>query len=82
MDFTFTLLLLYFSSFLVGGKGLSSGLQPELSRMAGLEFSIMNSTSSMSLGVENPMVSGRKMKRAPLMRLRTRQILRKLRKKI
>ena len=42
--------------------------------MAGLEFSIMNSTSSMSLGVENPMVSGRKMKRRPVMTIRMRQI--------
>ena len=49
--------------------------------MAGLEFSIMNSTSSMSLGVENPMVSGRKMKRRPVMTMRMRQIVRKLREK-
>ena len=58
------------------------GLQPNRSSsVAGLEFSIMNSTSSMSLGVENPMVSGRKMKRRPVMTMRMRQIVRKLREK-
>ena len=56
------------------------GLQPEKSNsVAGLEFSIMNWTSSMSLGVENPMVSGRKMKRRPLMTIRMREMDRKLR---
>ena len=56
------------------------GLQPEKSNsVAGLEFSIMNWTSSMSLGVENPMVSGRKMKRRPLMTIRMRESDRKLR---
>ena len=56
------------------------GLQPKKSNsVAGLEFSIMNWTSSMSLGVENPMVSGRKMKRRPLMTIRKRESDRKLR---
>ena len=67
---------LYFFSFLTDG----GGVQPlKFNSVAGLEFSIMNWTSSMSFGAENPMVSGRKMKRTPVMTIRKREMPRKLR---
>ena len=38
-----------------------------------MEFSIKNFTSFMSLGIENPTVSGRKRKRLPVTIIRTKQ---------
>ena len=40
--------------------------------LAGFEFPIMNLTSSKFLGSGNPMVSGRKMKRTPVVMIRKR----------
>ena len=59
----------------------TGGVQPfQLNSKVGLEFSFINWTSSMSRGVVNPMVSGRKMKRTPTMIVMTRERERKLRK--
>ena len=42
--------------------------------LRGLEFSIMNLTSPMFLGIENPTVSGMKRKRIPVMMMRNKQM--------
>ena len=60
----------------------TGGVQPfQLNSKVGLEFSFINWTSSMSRGVMNPMVSGRKMKRTPTMMVMRRAIERKLGKR-
>ena len=43
--------------------------------LRGLEFSIRNLTSSMSLGIEKPTVSGRKRKRIPVAIIINKQVI-------